>query len=685
MLKTLSILSLLFIGLNLLSQDVTATKKEAINLSKAAADSLAVNPNYSIQLLQKAVAWFNQNPNSDEAALAYNRLGFAFSYLSKIDSAEYYFQESSISYFNLQKYDHAIESQKDFIAGTLLPAGKFQQALSLALKIKEKTKKSTDPKLIYLTNEIFINIYWDLDDFIPELLELAIETEELAYELGDSTKMEKSGFYLASAYGKNGKRDMSIDTYKKIIEIQLARNDNHVSAAYNNVGTQFLELKMYDSAIYYLQKGQYYSLLENRMDGVAAARLKIGYSYGHMGQLDKSLQLCTEALDLLKEANIIRRQESCVECIYSSLQGLDRKAEAFDWLLLHNELKDSLLSNAEEKELRTMQNSFNQEIESLTDSLNFEHSKNLQQEKIEDQQKRSILLYIGLGLSILFGGFILNRFRITRKQKTIIELQKIEVAKKHHELQESHKEITDSITYAKRIQTAILPSADSVAKLLGESFVLYLPKDVVAGDFYWMEATKEGVVFAAADCTGHGVPGAMVSVVCNNALNRAVKEFSLTEPAKILDKTREIVVNEFQKSGKDVKDGMDIALCKLSNNTLMYSGAHNPLWILRSGEIIEIKGDKQPIGAFDTAAAFTNHEIELQKDDLIYIFSDGYVDQFGGENGKKLKAKNMRDIFSAAAKLKISEQAKFLESQFEAWKGDYEQIDDVCVIGVRIC
>ncbi|NQX98735.1 MAG: tetratricopeptide repeat protein, partial [Flavobacteriales bacterium] len=186
-------------------------------------------------------------------------------------------------------------------------------------------------------------------------------------------------------------------------------------------------------------------------------------------------------------------------------------------------------------------------------------------------------------------------------------------------LGEKNKEITDSIQYAKRIQNAILPSNKVVAENLKESFILYKPKDIVAGDFYWMESiastnnNKEQIVlFAAADCTGHGVPGAMVSVVCNNALNRSVREHGLTDPGEILDKAREIVIQEFEKSDEVVQDGMDIALCSIEGNTLKYAGAHNPLWIIRKGEILETKADKQPIGQFDHPQPYTTHTIELQ-------------------------------------------------------------------------
>ena len=160
-----------------------------------------------------------------------------------------------------------------------------------------------------------------------------------------------------------------------------------------------------------------------------------------------------------------------------------------------------------------------------------------------------------------------------------------------HEVESKNKEITDSITYAKRIQSAILPPEKVVKESLEDSFILYKPKDIVAGDFYWLEQKNGKVLFAAADCTGHGVPGAMVSVVCNNALNRSVREHGLTDPGKILDKTREIVIEEFEKSDEEVNDGMDIAICSLEGNSLQYAGAHNPLWVIRNGAILETKAN----------------------------------------------------------------------------------------------
>ena len=293
----------------------------------------------------------------------------------------------------------------------------------------------------------------------------------------------------------------------------------------------------------------------------------------------------------------------------------------------------------------------------------------------------------------------------------------IDIKKKNNELELKNKEITDSIIYAKRIQEAILPSRYSLSNSLKNGFVFYQPKDIVSGDFYWLESPQniimeevkpstqndEGTIyFAACDCTGHGVPGAMVSVVCANSLSKALLEDNISEPGKLLDRTRELVLQRFEKSGEDVKDGMDIALCSLKFNVprselnepetaalLRYAGANNPLYIVSKNtegkaELTEIKPNKQPIGKVDNPISFTTHTFSLKKGDTIYIFTDGYADQFGGEKGKKMMYKPFRNLLLSIYDKPMDEQKDILEQHFYDWKGNLEQVDDVCIIGVRI-
>jgi serine phosphatase RsbU (regulator of sigma subunit) len=310
----------------------------------------------------------------------------------------------------------------------------------------------------------------------------------------------------------------------------------------------------------------------------------------------------------------------------------------------------------------------------------------------ESHRLQRYMLFGGLSLFIIFSIILLKRFRITRKQNIIIEGQKEKVDLAYTQLEYKNKEIMDSISYAKRIQNAILPPQKLVKENLADSFILYKPKDIVAGDFYWMEKTNNGILIAAADCTGHGVPGAMVSVICNNGLNRSVREYGLNNPADILDKTREIVIQEFEKSEEEVKDGMDIALCSIENTAsddftnIKYAGANNPLWIIRKGtsEIEEIKADKQPIGRFLKEKSFTTHDVQLNTGDCFYIFSDGIADQFGGENGKKYKSSRFKKLLLSICHESMERQKILINETFEDWKGSIEQLDDVCLIGVRL-
>ncbi len=267
--------------------------------------------------------------------------------------------------------------------------------------------------------------------------------------------------------------------------------------------------------------------------------------------------------------------------------------------------------------------------------------------------------------------------------------QKEEIQEKGKELEIIYKQVTDSIHYAKRIQEAILPPPELFKQLLPNSFVLYKPKDIVSGDFYWLD-TKDGkVYFAAVDCTGHGVPGAFMSIVGSNILKDTVNNTNLNSPAEIMDKLNEGVVSTLHVglSEKQTKDGMDMTLCALNfdNLELQYSAAFNPLYLIRDGQLIQYKADKFPVGAFvGEKQKFSNTKIKLKKGDMVYIFSDGYADQFGGPKGKKFMAGNFRHLLLEVSKLPSEQQKQKLDATIESWRGSLEQVDDILIIGVKI-
>lgn len=261
-----------------------------------------------------------------------------------------------------------------------------------------------------------------------------------------------------------------------------------------------------------------------------------------------------------------------------------------------------------------------------------------------------------------------------------------ELEEKNRIISLKNSEIIDSIVYAKRLQEAIMPPQEEIYNNIPESFVLYKPKDIVAGDFYFAEQRGDHFVVAAADCTGHGVPGAMVSVVCNNALNKAVIELNLTVPGEILDRVTKLVVETFKKSHHDVKDGMDISLCVINMKTreIAWAGANNPLWYISNNELTEIKATKQPVGKNESYKNFTTHVLKLAKGSLVYLFTDGYADQFGGPQGKKFKYKQLAELILSNKNLGMDQQRTLLENAFQNWKGNVEQVDDVCIIGMRL-
>jgi len=282
-----------------------------------------------------------------------------------------------------------------------------------------------------------------------------------------------------------------------------------------------------------------------------------------------------------------------------------------------------------------------------------------------------------------------KRLELLVDERTQEVVSQKQIAEHQRELvEEKQKEIIDSINYARRIQRAILATEADIKKHFPESFLLYLPKDIVAGDFYFFETTPTHVFYAAADCTGHGVPGALVSVVCANALTRCVKEFGLTLPGEILGKARELVMETLKKSGQDVRDGMDISLLAkdLRDNTYNWAGANNPLWIVKKDatRIIELKPDKQPIGISESIQPFRTHAVQVEKGDLLYLFTDGYADQFGGDKGKKFKYRQLGERLLQMQDQPMEKQRALLEQGFRDWMGNLEQIDDVCVIGVRV-
>jgi serine phosphatase RsbU (regulator of sigma subunit) len=335
-------------------------------------------------------------------------------------------------------------------------------------------------------------------------------------------------------------------------------------------------------------------------------------------------------------------------------------------------------------------------IELLTQmSMQYEFDKQQEMQKylqaqreIEYQQKQKrdrLVRFFIIVVLVIVSGFSIQVLRSYQRKKKDNEL----LASQKTEIEKQKQEITDSIKYAKRIQNAILPSNELAEEILPEHFILFKPRDIVSGDYYWMNKVDNKVIVVAADCTGHGVPGAFMSMLGVSFLNEIINKGQVLESDLILNHLRNRVKKTLGQTGKEgeAKDGMDIAICVIDfeKMALEYSGAYNPLYLYRNNELIEYKADKMPIGIYiREKESFTKHQIPIQKGDTFYIFSDGYVDQFGGENGGKYKSKPFKRYLQGIQQYSMPEQRELLDKNFEEWRGPIEQIDDVILLGVRI-
>jgi serine phosphatase RsbU (regulator of sigma subunit)/Tfp pilus assembly protein PilF len=570
--------------------------------------------------------------------------------------------------------------------------GKTKEALSYyfkSLKIREKTNDKSGMAST-LNN---IALVYGSNGELEKALKFTERSVKLREQLGDKKGISTGYNNLGLIYFRMNKKEEAIKYFEKSLHLRRElKIKSLISTSLSNLAYVYSSFEMYDKSEAFYLEGLAIAKEANDFDNIAHNLMFLVRLKSKTNKLDQALKYAKTLNELVPEnsENIKRRQ-----AIYALLSEVYEKKgdfkNAMSYLKLSNAIEDSLSNDENKKAILESQIQYEYDKKASIDSIAFAKETLVKNAQLETRKKQQYYLIVIALVILIFAFVVLNRFKITKKQNKIISEQKTSVEVAHYKLEEKNKEILDSITYAKRIQSAILPQPKLVKQFLEDSFILYKPKDIVAGDFYWLEVVGDTVMFAAADCTGHGVPGAMVSVVCNNGLNRAVREYKLLQPDEILNKTRELVIEEFEKSDDEVKDGMDISLCAINSKTnkLLWAGANNPLWILRRNlenqiEIIELKPDKQPIGKYSDAKPFSLHEIQLQKDDVLYVFTDGFQDQFGGVKEKKFRIAQMRALFLSLFHKSMEEQRKIIDETFESWKGKLDQVDDVCVIGVKI-
>ena len=276
-----------------------------------------------------------------------------------------------------------------------------------------------------------------------------------------------------------------------------------------------------------------------------------------------------------------------------------------------------------------------------------------------------------------------------KQQSEELKSQNEEITTQRDQLDAQHQDITDSILYAKRIQGAVLPRLEYIDEILPENFILFKPRNVVSGDFYWVRQVNQYIIIAVADCTGHGVPGAIMSMLGVSFINEIIQNKEITQTNQALNELRKQVKQALRQTGKkgEADDGMDMALCALDTktNTLQYSGANSSLYLIQNGEFTEIKPDKMPIGYYpNEKPSFVNHEIQLKNNDIFYLFSDGFADQLGGKKALKYKVSNFQKTLFENHNKPMVIQKEILESELQSWKNGYGQTDDILVMGVRV-
>jgi CheY-like chemotaxis protein len=551
---------------------------------------------------------------------------------------------------------------------------------------------------------------------------------------GNKIELAKCVSKIGLLYKQNNNTTKALEYLQKSIVLNdELGNQNVVKNLAINVAIIYSDRDNFEQALVYFRKSLKISEKIGRQQDILGDLINIGQALQGLRNYAESNQNLERAASMAQELSDISSLKNCYMALYENYDKLGNTEKAKNYFELASAIKGRLQNEELKKyESRTKQaeaeisvkenelvskdaklTKLSKEQQLTLDLLQqqkelneFKDREFQSKEKLQQAKQKNIYIIIGsmgfiLLLVIFFLLFISKQLRAKKKANQLLEQsnQQILEQKKEIEIQrdiatQQKKKITDSITYAQRIQSAVMPPMSSFEKVLPEHFILFRPRDIVSGDFYWM-TEKEGVVIVAAvDCTGHGVPGAFMSMLGVAFLNDIVNKMTVNKHIRslhaneILNQLREHVISSLHQSGKtnESKDGMDMALCIIDyeQNQLQYAGAHNPVYIISKGELKQVDGDKMPIGIYKTShIPFTNHEIPLLKGDLVYIFSDGYFDQFGGANRMKMFSANFKKYIFEIHKQSLPEQRRLLEEFYDKFKGQNEQVDDVLVIGFK--
>lgn len=640
------------------------------------------NPAKSKSIAFEAYRLARLSNNKRLIAYSLNTIGSSYYFLSKFDSTEYFHLQA----MEIQEEIHdelGLGRSLTNLGNSYMDQRLNDKAIQCFLKAESKfVKTNYDIGLSKLYNSMG-NLFNSINDYKNSIIYYK-KGIDLSEKMKDNNLNYALSINLANVYSSINKPTDALELY--LITYQKAKPDSnyvYFLMICNNICQQYLDMnefekakKYSDEAMELIKKHDFEEYLKISSYSNYATLLEREGKYDEaQDYINSALLLLKYTPDITKEI-VLKKQLSQVLFESGSFDG------AYSKLMEAYLLKDTMY-----------QNNLSEKLSELNTIHEVEKKESQIQLLSDAQRKQKTINYLLIGVAcISFVAIIIliTSYRRKKKDNEIIQLQKNEVITKNKLVEEKQKEILDSINYAKRIQYALLASDKLLKDNLPNHFLLFKPKDVVSGDFYWGTILSNGnFLLATADSTGHGVPGAIMSMLNISCLNEAINSDKKTEPADILNATRRKVISHLANDGsaEGGKDGMDCSLCvfDFKNKILKIAAAHNPVWIIRGKETIEIKADRMPVGKHDKdTLPFTQHEFELQSGDMVYTLTDGFPDQFGGEKGKKFMSKNLREFLAINAHLPMKEQKNLLEKTFADWKAELEQMDDVTVIGIRI-
>lgn len=548
-----------------------------------------------------------------------------------------------------------------------------------SLKIREARKDTTGTAIAY--NDIGI-LYKHLHNY-QKAIECYRNSNRLLTAKGNKRGVSYTLGNIGTIHSELKNPDSALVYYNKALAIAIEiNNSNAMTTQYSNIGEVYGMKKQPEKALEYFYKSLEIDKANNDDYGMILSYTNIGTSLKDLGRFKEAIVNFSEAEQLCKGIDAKPLLKDVYYALADCYKQSGNSDKAYDYLFNYAQLNSELVSKDMTEQMAEMEARYETEKKDKELVKKDAEIKTQQAENSRKAVQRNASV-IGLVLVIGLAFFIYRSYR--QKQR-----DHLEISKQKETIEEKNKEITDSIQYAKRIQRALLASETTLSNNLPEHFVFYRPKDIVSGDFYWAQNINDNFLICTADCTGHGVPGAFMSLLGISYLNEITREKHINNPAQVLDQLRKGIIENLNAGVKDgamVNDGMDMALCnfRLKHKTLDFACANNPLWLIRDGQFKEFRADKFPVGNYHgELKPYTNQTIELQKGDLVYTLTDGFPDQFGGPKGKKFKYKTLQELLLNIADKPLLQQQQILENEFLKWKGSLEQVDDVLIIGVRV-